>query len=79
MDHTLGGDYNFVGKTNSNTVLILVLVDHTLGDGCCEVYKYWRMVLILVLVDHTLGDINYEKEHYSKGLNPCFSGPYSRR
>ena len=36
-------------------VLILVLVDHTLGEvrGCTNTASY--TVLILVLVDHTLG------------------------
>ena len=37
------------------TVLILVLVDHTLGDKIGGIYERIEFVLILVLVDHTLG------------------------
>ena len=37
-------------------VLILVLVDHTLGAKKQFVFNLQDNVLILVLVDHTLGD-----------------------
>ena len=35
-------------------------------------------VLILVLVEHTLGGSFIELIAFIKGLNPCFSGTYSR-
>ena len=60
-------------------VLILVLVEHTLGafsdytdtSNC-------GLVLILVLVEHTLGVLNIYVSVSLDGLNPCFSGTYSR-
>ena len=36
-------------------VLILVVVDHTLGGYAISTNNLYGMVLILVLVDHTLG------------------------
>ena len=44
------------GKRNPH-VLILVLVEHTLGDGVMNLFVAKDEVLILVLVEHTLGDI----------------------
>ena len=35
-------------------------------------------VLILVLVEHTLGEVKEDKKAFFFGLNPCFSGTYSR-
>ena len=61
-------------------VLILVLVDHTLGVvGNGTKLKFEFKVLILVLVDHTLG-VTEERTSTIEfaSLNPCFSGPYSR-
>ena len=66
--------------TRTDDVLILVLVDHTLG-GYIQVNKNLVIkVLILVLVDHTLGGFILTLRTLMSGsLNPCFSGPYSRR
>mgnify|MGYP002673485354 CR=1 FL=1 len=60
-------------------VLILVLVEHTLGDiGMeCHNLQNWR-VLILVLVEHTLGGHSLLPSLCTASLNPCFSGTYSR-
>ena len=62
-------------------VLILVLVEHTLGDKLTFHYGKKSGVLILVLVEHTLGALIVVAVMifccYS--LNPCFSGTYSRR
>ena len=46
--------------------------------------KLWLLaillVLILVLVEHTLGVLDFASARsFSVGLNPCFSGTYSRR
>ena len=76
MEHTLGvADFGVVGS--ADVVLILVLVEHTLGDG--EARKDPTTgVLILVLVEHTLGaapHVGATPEVTS--LNPCFSGTYS--
>ena len=44
-----------MSNQSSSLVLILVLVEHTLGDKAyCLVIEY-GVVLILVLVEHTLG------------------------
>ena len=40
----------------SDSVLILVLVEHTLGGVRRVVVSEGKLVLILVLVEHTLGD-----------------------
>ena len=70
-------------KTPTNKqryVLILVLVEHTLGGGLCVRYAHKKRVLILVLVEHTLGDLKlYVCKCKYDSLNPCFSGTYSRR
>ena len=59
-------------------VLILVLVEHTLRV-CWSVFNQQGLCgLILVLVEHTLGDLNSKKMLKDFGLNPCFSGTYSR-
>ena len=64
-------------------VLILVLVEHTLGVNINKLWVIYYIVLILVLVEHTLGEIDGETvkdfEGNDKRLNPCFSGTYSRR
>ena len=61
-------------------VLILVLVDVGLGlsDFCNE--QYYGFVLILVLVDVGLGPVKeaIHSMHVFSGLNPCFSGCWSR-
>ena len=63
-----------------STVLILVLVEHTLGGLRIEATRIRNFVLILVLVEHTLGaDEKIWVTGWSVGLNPCFSGTYSRR
>ena len=61
-------------------VLILVLVEHTLGEAQTLFCRPAWYVLILVLVEHTLGvysPIPISMEECC--LNPCFSGTYSRR
>ena len=61
-------------------VLILVLVEHTLGGHYKETSEIDGHVLILVLVEHTLG-VAWPPQRNSNrwSLNPCFSGTYSRR
>ena len=67
-------------RWHNTWVLILVLMEHTLGDQ----QRWWgtapfQAVLILVLMEHTLGDwpqMPYVTEN--RGLNPCFNGTYSR-
>ena len=64
----------------STIVLILVLVEHTLGDDLIGLVGLGIEVLILVLVEHTLGGFRSEPLEFKvAGLNPCFSGTYSRR
>ena len=54
-------------------------MDHTLGEDKIADMLELVLVLILVLVDHTLGDfIQGLLLMTAGGLNPCFSGPYSR-
>ena len=63
----------------SLSVLILVLVEHTLGGFSVTSYDAMEEVLILVLVEHTLGAKDGVMNLFvAKGLNPCFSGTYSR-
>ena len=55
--YSRSGSHTDISRTFS-PVLILVLVEHTLGGQCTidEVEK-WIKVLILVLVEHTLGAV----------------------
>ena len=78
VDHTLG-EYIITIMIYGLTVLILVLVDHTLGVASTNATTTTNVVLILVLVDHTLGVTSINDKLLEIGLNPCFSGPYSRR
>ena len=67
------------GDATVSYVLILVLVDHTLGAFLAVTSTPPIVVLILVLVDHTLGVLRVaDVRQFTMGLNPCFSGPYSR-
>ena len=60
-------------------VLILVLVEHTLGVLDTHVIEEGTIVLILVLVEHTLGVQMMLMMGISMfSLNPCFSGTYPR-
>ena len=60
-------------------VLILVLVEHTLGVLMLSSIILAIVVLILVLVEHTLGDGIVSADGVRAiRLNPCFSGTYSR-
>ena len=78
MEHTLGG-MSLLLKKKVPTVLILVLVEHTLGALDGFFYLQLKRVLILVLVEHTLGGRRKLRYHAKEvGLNPCFSGTYSR-
>ena len=68
MEHTLGVT-SCAAAGRIAAVLILVLVEHTLGEvarktGSCG----WLLVLILVLVEHTLGESNFYNEHYFNAL-----------
>ena len=60
MEHTLGVlDKKTIAAVFG--VLILVLVEHTLGDGRESCWNGEQPVLILVLVEHTLGvDVDFE-------------------
>ena len=65
---------------SSEEVLILVLVEHTLGESVEQFNAGVANVLILVLVEHTLGvRMAWPLEGMVESLNPCFSGTYSRR
>ena len=70
----------YVAAGEAYIVLILVLVEHTLGDCNVSLNAKQKYVLILVLVEHTLGGSFYQllRPVYVR-LNPCFSGTYSRR
>ena len=77
MEHTLRETYD--GTTYPQCgVLILVLVEHTLGVLSQMHYVALVDVLILVLVEHTLGVIKNVGEATRVSLNPCFSGTYPR-
>ena len=78
VEHTLGV-FEISGVVILNDVLILVLVEHTLGVQGMSAERLKNMVLILVLVEHTLGDTGKSWVLKPEGLNPCFSGTYSRR
>ena len=81
MEDGLGVQHN--GKFHTSLlVLILVLVEDGLGVGeTLWVEIVFCTVLILVLVEDGLGDrcpsvlTNFNAD----GLNPCFSGGWSRR
>ena len=68
-----------MGSSGKPSVLILVLVEHTLGARLFNKAELCGYVLILVLVEHTLGGQGHQV-HKVEGvcLNPCFSGTYSR-
>ena len=55
MEHTLGVQSFFFNMNENITVLILVLMEHTLGEDCENVASPISYVLILVLMEHTLG------------------------
>ena len=60
-------------------VLILVLMDHALGDCSLAAFVNTSFVLILVLMDHALGDYFLAVcANMFSCLNPCFNGPCSR-
>ena len=60
-------------------MISLVLVDHTLGVSLYLLCVFLKRVLILVLVDHALGECTVNTALMMTSLNPCFSGPCSRR
>ena len=62
-------------------VLILVLVEDGLGAFTLLIYSILaNKVLILVLVEDGLGEgRGPSKPATDEGLNPCFSGGWSRR
>ena len=55
MEHTLGDINEHKTEIEAKRVLILVLVEHTLGVMQDNENEFGRFVLILVLVEHTLG------------------------
>ena len=58
MEHTLGEVRLLLRKTIFK-VLILVLMEHTLGVEYPQHFKEWvKGVLILVLMEHTLGGVS---------------------
>ena len=63
----------------SRNVLILVLMEDTLGAIIPTLCVGLAVVLILVLMEDTLGEINinHKKQRY-ESLNPCSNGRYSR-
>ena len=66
--------------TDRNSVLILVLVEHTLRARTRRRLCASARVLILVLVEHTLRVKKQRNMSIQEfGLNPCFSGTYSQR
>ena len=68
-----------VRRRDARHVLILVLVDVGLGQTYQSLISQNRMVLILVLVDVGLGqELEAMGIDCGKGLNPCFSGCWSR-
>ena len=66
--------------SRNTTVLILVLVDVGLGLGKDRLFLFLsERVLILVLVDVGLGRTGIGLNNAAScGLNPCFSGCWSR-
>ena len=80
MEDTLGGYYSRVNQSVDCDVLILVLMEDTLGDVIESLIKAGAKVLILVLMEDTLG-VEHDTiiNHIVNGLNPCFNGRYSRR
>ena len=54
-------------------------MEHTLGACSIQLCQQAHAVLILVLVEHTLGEwAEKASRKFTQGLNPCFSGTYSR-
>ncbi len=79
VEHTLGECSLWDLNRYQTEVLILVLVEHTLGAMRRVSWSRLRpQVLILVLVEHTLGAVKMNTQNGLVGLNPCFSGTYSR-
>ena len=62
----------------SEKVLILVLMEDTLGEQVIEQLVKNGAVLILVLMEDTLGGTLIRKTTTFQCLNPCFNGRYSR-
>ena len=81
MEHTLGEYRKLEQEIEENAVLILVLMEHTLGAVFAGDVYHIAIVLILVLMEHTLGE-TWEYSHQDRlprCLNPCSNGTYSRR
>ena len=69
----------YFAKSKVEEVLILVLVDVGLGLEKGTDSTALVSVLILVLVDVGLGRTGWRSvEEHLSGLNPCFSGCWSR-
>ena len=80
MEDTLGVHRTTPPPFSLSQVLILVLMEDTLGEKIRKLFDFHNLVLILVLMEDTLGGVNHNIElNEPKRLNPCFNGRYSRR
>ena len=80
MEDTLGVTLMLTIRETISRVLILVLMEDTLGDVIESLIKAGAKVLILVLMEDTLGESSGRRnEKPIKSLNSCFNGRYSRR
>ena len=59
------------------TVLILIVVEHALGDIFAAILT--DIVLILIVVEHALGANESKEPERPAGLNPYCGGTCSRR
>ena len=80
MEDTLGEIRSESESVRGGHVLILVLMEDTLGVTLTKSTKTGVQVLILVLMEDTLGGSTPSSTaQHSPSLNPCFNGRYSRR
>ena len=79
MEDTLGAAKRDPIHRIVRIVLILVLMEDTLGVSAGNSFRIVKVVLILVLMEDTLGeDTVVIRNEGPFGLNPCFNGRYSR-
>ena len=65
MEDTLGGIKKSSGRRSKNLVLILVLMEDTLGVLVDYLKREILLVLILVLMEDTLGEVSEERSESS--------------